>query len=74
MKIATSKLLVGRRIVAFDNGRMVDPDDGRVHYQPRITLDNGALITFSVSESDQGGWYGISPAYHPKSKHDESED
>ncbi len=63
---ANARLLVGRKIVAFDNGRMVDPDDGRVHYQPRITLDNGAIVTFSVTESDQGGWYGITPTYHTK--------
>lgn len=66
MTLATARLLVGRTIVAFDNGRQVDLDDGRVHYQPRITLDNGAVITFSVTESDQGGWYGITPSYHPK--------
>jgi hypothetical protein len=66
MKLATARLLVGRTIVAFDNGRLVDPDDGRLHYQPTFTLDNGARVTFSVTETDQGGWYGITPSYHSK--------
>lgn len=66
MTLATARLLVGRTIVAFDSGREVDPDDGRVHYAPTITLDNGAVLRFSVTESDQGGFYGITPRYYPK--------
>lgn len=64
--LATARLLVGRTIVAFDNGRMVDPDDGRVHYQPRLKLDNGARVTFTVTETDSGDMYGVRPNYHPK--------
>ncbi len=55
-----AKDLVGRRVVAltpnpFDDGR------GGVSYDPQIELDNGAILTFTVDETDTGD-YGVTPA------------
>lgn len=67
MTRATARLLVGRRIVAFDL-RPFDGGPGRgTHYDPVLTLDNGAKLAFSATETDVGE-YGIDPSYHPATK------
>ena len=68
MTLATARLLVGRTIVGVYIAPGIERDNDRVHYQPTIVLDNGARITFSVTESDQGCFYGITPRYSPKTK------
>ena len=73
--LATARLLVGRAIVAVD----LEPFDdcnaaGRkvqTCYRPRITLDNGAIVTFFVQETDPGDCYGVRPTYHPKTPRSE---
>lgn len=66
MTLATARLLIGHTIVAFDARPWRDPNG--MHYAPRITLDNGAVLTFSVTETDSGDCYGVSPDYHPRRK------
>lgn len=61
MKRATSKLLVGRKIIGFKLNKWTDENGD--HYNPVITLDNGADVVFSVTETEDGGGYGITPAY-----------
>lgn len=61
--IATARLLVGRKIVAVDL-QPFDDDRGGIAHNPRITLDNGAVIFFVAEETDVGD-YGIWPGYQP---------
>jgi hypothetical protein len=70
MKLATARLLVGRRIVAFDRRAFTDGSGKQcaTHHDPIFTLDNGARITFSVTETDSGSCYGVEPNYHPAPK------
>ena len=57
---ASSRLLVGRKIVAF---RLNPFPDGRggMSCNPTITLDNGARLCFLVEETESD--YGIRPIY-----------
>ena len=66
MTLATARLLVGRTIVGFE----CEPwrDANGPHYSPCIILDNGARVMFSVTETDSGDCYGISPNYYPRGK------
>jgi len=66
MKIATARLLIGRKIVAFDLRPFDDGRNGTAH-SPIFTLDNGATITFTTEETDIGD-YGVFPRYFPKAK------
>jgi len=59
---ASARLLVGRTIVAVDLQSSRD-SSGVLHHEPRITLDNGAVIVFHVSEDSDGGEYGVTPLY-----------
>lgn len=72
MTLATARLLVGRKIVAVDLQPFDDCDVTgkkiKTSYEPRITLDNGAVLTFTVDEIDCGDGYGVYPNYHPKKK------
>lgn len=63
MTLATARLLVGRKIVSFELNSWKDPSG--THYNPIIKLDNGAWISFSVTETDMGAEYGVEPSYHP---------
>ncbi len=68
MTRATARLLVGRRIVGFELRTFSDGDGvlEATHHDPIILLDNGARVTFMVTETDSGDAYGIDPQYHPK--------
>lgn len=59
---ASARLLVGRKIVAVD----LRPfhDGYSTHHNPVFTLDNGARITFCVSEPQPGASFGVTPTYH----------
>jgi len=62
----TARALRGRRIVRvemrpFSTGVRLNPWS----YAPRLTLDDGTLVTFSVDETEIGE-YGISVNVHPK--------
>jgi len=61
-RTASAHLLVGRTIVGLDLRSWTDPSG--VHHNPRITLDNGAIVYFIVSETDDGSIYGVTPVYH----------
>jgi hypothetical protein len=61
--LATARLLVGRKIVGFELNSW--KDENGTHYNPIITLDNGASISFSVTETESGAEYGAEPSYHP---------
>ena len=63
MKLATARLLVGRKIVAFD-ARPFDDGRGGTAHDPCITLDNGAVLVFSVQELEHAAGYGVEPLYH----------
>lgn len=62
MTLATARLLVGRAIVAVELRPFTDGRGGTA-YDPVITLDNGARLTFSVAETAVGV-YGVDPNYH----------
>lgn len=69
MTTASARLLVGRRIAAYDARTF---DRGRagercVAHDPIITLDNGATLTFSTEETETGE-YGVRVLYHPPPK------
>lgn len=71
--LANARLLVGRTIVAvdlqsYDDEIATGKKTGQRIHDPRITLDNGAVITFIVQETDNGATYGVLPMYHPKDK------
>ncbi len=70
MTLATKRLLVGRTIVDVDLRAWDDTNDsGRKlgkKYDPVITLDNGARLTFTVQELDSGDGYAVKPDYHPR--------
>lgn len=70
MTLATARLLVGRKIVAVDLQPFDDLDSAgkkiKTSYEPRITLDNGAVLSFVVDEIDCGDGYGVVPMYHSK--------
>jgi hypothetical protein len=61
-RTASAHLLVGRKIVGLDLRSWVDSRGLR--HDPKITLDNGAILYFIVSETDDGSIYGITPIYH----------
>lgn len=63
MRNATAKLLVGRRIVGFRHNPWSDGRGGTAH-NPVIELDNGAVLTFTVEETDCGE-YGVCCSYTP---------
>lgn len=69
MKLVTARLLVGRRVVAFDLRPFDDVDVAghkvKTVYSPVITLDDGAKIMFTVEEIDSGDGYGVRPDYYP---------
>lgn len=54
MTLATARLLVGRTIVAVDLRPYPDGRGGRA-YNPVLTLDNGATVTFEVQDTDVHG-------------------
>ncbi len=65
MAKATSRLLVGRKIVSFDAGAFAD-GEGKCRttmHRPTITLDNGATLVFLTEESDSGSDYGTLVIY-----------
>lgn len=69
MTRATARLLVGRTIVAYDakpfnGGRRAHRS---VHYDPIITLDNGATVAFSGTETEIGDT-GVDVTYYPPVK------
>lgn len=66
MKItmATKKALVGRTIVDFDLGVFPDGRGGDA-YCPRLTLDDGSVLTFTVRETESLE-YGVMPILHKK--------
>ena len=70
MTLATARLLVGRKIVAYDARPFVTGEGStrRICHDPRITLDNGAVLTITVEETEEGACYGARINYHPKAK------
>lgn len=61
---ASSKLLVGRKIVSVEFERFTSDQTGRgVCEVKRIVLDNGARLTFHVVET--GADYAVEMNYHP---------
>ncbi len=64
MILANNKLLKGRVIQEIRLQRWSDKVRGITAYDPVIVLDNGAMISFSVQETESGE-YGIKPNYHP---------
>jgi hypothetical protein len=63
--LATSKLLIGRTIVGFELRPWTDSDPEKSkHYDPVFILDNGARVSFMVTETYEGNGYGVSPRYH----------
>lgn len=54
MTLAIPRLLIGRTIVAVALNSRPDGRGGKA-YNPVITLDNGAEVTFSIVETDMGG-------------------
>jgi hypothetical protein len=65
--IANARLLVGRRIVGFEPNRFPDGRGGTAH-DPRIILDNGAVLRFLTEEVEGGEGYGVAPLYFAKTK------
>jgi len=61
------KWLIGRTIVAVDMRPFDSRMDNKTAYDPLITLDNGAQLTFTTQETDTGE-YGTAISYHPKPK------
>lgn len=64
MRLATKRLLEGRRIKTFALQSFPDGRGGKAH-NPVIILDNGARLMFTVTETETGE-YGVSPCYYPK--------
>lgn len=61
MKAREAKRLVGRTIVAVDLQATWEgdgPNRVRMH-KPRITLDDGSVLTFLVEEHPDGAAYGV---------------
>lgn len=66
---ASARLLVGRTIVGFELRSWRDDDPERTaHHDPVLVLDNGARVSFTVTETYQGASYGVRPNYHPKER------
>lgn len=53
------KYVTRRKIVKVELQPLRDASG--IHYNPVIHLDNGARLLFTVSETDNGGDYGINP-------------
>lgn len=70
MTQATARLLVGRKIVAYDARPFVTGEGAlrRTCHDPRITLDNGAVLTLTVEETEEGSGYGTKVNYHPPAR------
>lgn len=69
LSTASARLLVGRTIVGFELRTWRDDDPERTpHHDPVLVLDNGARVTFTVTETYNGDSYGIRPNYHRKPK------
>jgi hypothetical protein len=51
----------GRRIVKVE--LRSQKDENGTHHDPVFILDNGARVTFLVTESNTGGFYGVQPIY-----------
>ena len=66
MKAPDPRWLIGRTIVAYDNGtnESVLTSGARPSHNPVLTLDNGARLSFIVEELLDGDDYGIFPLYH----------
>lgn len=62
LKLATSRLTVGQKIVAFELNPFPDGRGGTA-YNPVITLGNGAQIKFEVTETEDAVEYGVTPRY-----------
>jgi len=62
-KPSAKKLLTGRTIIEVDLQPFKDGRGGTV-YNPVLTLDNGAEISFIVQPTDVGR-YGIGIGYRP---------
>lgn len=67
MVTASARLLVGRTIVAVELRTFEDGEGLQrgTHHRPVFVLDNGARVTFYVTETDSGTEYGVTPQYHP---------
>jgi hypothetical protein len=63
---ATTRLIVGRRIVALDQ-QPYDGGRGRIAHYFLLTLDNGARLRGVVDETETGE-YGVELIYDPPKK------
>jgi len=60
---AMARLLKGRTIVGYKSGAFRDGRGGWAH-DPRLILDNGAVIAFNTEETEVGD-YGTAIIYCP---------
>lgn len=65
MTSASAKLLVGRRITAYDARRFLRGRGRQVAHDPIIIIDDGAFLSFTVEETDSGE-HGVRVNYHPR--------
>ena len=56
-RMVSARELIGKKIAGFDPGTWTDTN-GRVKHNPKITLDDGSVLVFTVEESEHGN-YGV---------------
>ena len=56
-RVPSARELLGRTIVAVEQRTFPDGRGGTAH-DPKITLDDGSVLTFTVEETEQGD-YGV---------------
>lgn len=61
-RMVSARQLVGRKIVGFTCDVSRDAT-GRLAHTPRVVLDDGSVLLFSVEETDEGGGHSPPSGY-----------